>query len=78
MCVCEFMGGNSASSIGVVEALDEIGACCNSWVFVGAVTAGDQSLVIRLDEESQRLTCAGVTSRRQQNFVALMSRGNTT
>lgn len=70
--MCEFI--HSASSVGVVEALDEVGARCDRWVFVGAVDTGDQSLIIRLHEESQRLTCAGVSSRGQQNSVELMNR----
>lgn len=66
---------NSASSVRVIEALDEVGACCDWRVFVGAVAAADQSLVVRLDKERQRLTSVGVSRRRQQNSVEL--RDNT-
>lgn len=68
------MGRNSVSPVRVIEALDEVGSCCHWRVFVGAVAAGDQSLVIRLDEESHRLTCAGESSRGQQNSVELRHR----
>lgn len=64
----------SVWSIRVVEALGEIGTGRYWRVFVGAVDAGDQSLIIRLDEESQRLTGAGVSNRGQQNSVALGNR----
>lgn len=74
----ELTGTNSALSVWVIEALDEVSACCNWRVFVGAIAAGDQSLIIWLDKESQRLTCAGLSNRGQQNSVELRENRTTT
>lgn len=68
------MGRDSVVSIGDTEALLEVVSSCDRRVFVGSVAAGDQSIVIRLEEESQRLTGAGVSSRGQQNSVELRER----
>lgn len=63
------------SKIGGIVALAEVAASGHWRVFVGAVAAGDHSLIIRLEEEGQRLTCAGVSSRGQHNSVDLRESG---
>lgn len=60
-------------SIGVLELLKNVGLCCNRRVFVWAVQAGDQSVVIWMKKERQRLTCAGVSDRGKQNPVTLQT-----
>lgn len=56
------------------EASLQVGAGCDGRIFVGAVAAADHSFIIRQEEERQRLTCAGVSCRGQQNPVALKDR----
>ena len=63
-----------ASPIRVTEPLTEVISRLNWRIFVGTVVAGDQSLIVRLDEESQGLACAGVSSRGQGNSVELCSK----
>lgn len=65
------IGEHSLCSIGGLEALLEVAASRHWGVFVGAVAAGDHSIIIRLYEEGQRLTCAGVSGWRQHNSVDL-------
>lgn len=61
-------------SVRVSEALQQVGAGGHWRVSAGAVTAADQSFIVRLEEEGQRLTCAGVSYRGQQNSVELNDR----
>lgn len=61
----------SAASGRVGQAHLQVGAGLDRGVCVGTAAAGDDGVVVRLREEGQRLTCAGVSSRGQQDSVNL-------
>lgn len=66
----------SVASVRVGEALLQVGAGLDGRVAVGPVAAADDGLIVRVQEEGQRLPCAGVSSRGQQHPVRLSVKGS--
>lgn len=61
----------SAASVRVGQAHLQVVAGLDRRVCVRTAAAGDEGIVVRVHEEGQRLTCAGVSSRGQQDSVNL-------